>query len=108
PAVVARQRRETPGRLDGPEQRVVGVLDARAEPGRDALGDDQRRDVVAAAAVVVVPGDRQQGVLRREGRGAEDGRDVVLQPGVAGRHGAIVHVVAHVRRDPGVVRGGPG
>src|SRR2546430_4728153 len=66
-------------------------------PGGHVRAVEQRRDAVAGAVVVLVERHEQQAVvgLRPGGVRAE----VVLQPGVAGRHGAVVHVVAQVRHD---------
>src|SRR5207302_2612217 len=52
---------------------------------------------------VLVVGDEQRRVLLRERRGLQDQRHVLRQPLVTGGDGAVVRVVAQVRRNERVV-----
>jgi hypothetical protein len=68
---------------------VLGVL-----AGNDPLAGQDGGDVVAVAAVVLIEGQDRQRVVRL--RPLHVGIQVGLQPGVAGRDRAIVHVIAEV------------
>src|SRR3712207_9281100 len=58
--------------------------------------DEEGRDRVRGGAAVLVEGDDQQAVVRA---GPLDvAAQLLLRPRVAGRHVAVVHVVAQVRR----------
>src|SRR5947207_15896018 len=63
--------------------------------GRHVRAVEQRGDVVAGAAVVLVEGHHEQAVVGTGPGGVP--AEVVLQPGVADRHVAVVHVAAQVR-----------
>ncbi len=66
------------------------------------LAVEHGRDAVAAERVVLVEGDDEEAVVGLGPGGV--GAQVVLQPGVAGGHRAVVHVAAQVRDDEGDLR----
>ena len=83
--------------------------DAGLESGpsqrRDHQGDDAPAGGIRAAPGVraaFIPRDEQRPTVA-ECRRVEDGGHLVAEPGVPGRDGTVVHVVAHVGRDPDVV-----
>jgi hypothetical protein len=93
--------------LNGAQQGVVSVGGGGRQAARLGAGTSKdRQDVVARAAVVFVPGQHEDAGLGGAGRRVQDGRQVVLEPRVAGADRAIVHIVALVGRDEHVVRGG--
>src|SRR5205814_5206376 len=106
--VVGRERRQVPRPLDGLQQRVVVVGDTGAVSRRyvvRAARDDEGQHLVCRVLVLVlVVGDEEDRFLLRERRGLQDHRHVLRQPLVTGGDGAVVRVVAEVRRDERVVR----
>ena len=67
----------------------------------DAVAHEDRHELVVGEALI--PGEDQERVLGRECRRAQDRRDVLRQPAVAGGDRAVVHVVAQVGSDPHVI-----
>src|SRR6185312_7596566 len=101
PAAVL-QASEAPCILNRAQERIVVVRDVRGEPGRCLLGDDQSRYLAASTVVAApfVPGDEEDAVALAPGWGVENVRaEPSLEPGIAGRNRAVVHVVAQVGHD---------
>src|SRR5919204_875224 len=101
---------EPEGIFDSSEQAIVILRDSGAITGNRSGGDDQRHHMPARAAATatgitgsLVESDQQQAAVA-VGRRAQNGGHHAAQPVVAGRDAAIVHVVAHVGRDPGKAR----
>src|SRR5487761_331530 len=90
------ERLQAVGLLDRAQHVVVSDLLA-VPAGLDVRAGEDRHDLVACTPVVLVPRDDQQAVVGR--RPADVAADVRLQPGVALRDRAVVHVVEQVRVD---------
>ena len=101
--VIRRQGRQVPVRLDRREDRVVAV---RRRRGVCRLDDGTRPDRVDRLAIALIEREEESGPLGEEDVAPEDQRHEDGQVGVARRNVAVVHVVARVRREPHVVRGG--
>ena len=104
---VARGRRhaaDAEAVFDRAQQRIVVVRRRGRHAGLTSRADEDRRDLVHRREVVLVPRDHQQRVRARERGAAEDLRHLALQPRIAGRDRAVVHVVAEVRSDERKVR----
>src|SRR5579875_2251438 len=111
-AVVAGQRAEAERCLDGPEQAVVGVADARDVSLADSGGAEQQGrhplgGMLVVVAILVERDDRQRplGAPRRR---AHDGTKFPGQEAITGADPAAFHVAAVVRADPGEARRGGG
>lgn len=96
---------QSPGILDGVQQRIVIVSYIRLEALRHRLRDDQRRHPIAKESFALIPGDKQDAALLPRGA-IQDRRHEVAQEGIARGDGAIVHVVAQIRRDEFEISGG--
>ena len=86
------------------QQRVVVVCGGTSPTRAHAAAEQDGGHLVARLGFV--PGQDEQGPLRLESGRVEDLGDVRLQPRVAGRRGAVMHVMAHVGCDECVVRCG--
>src|SRR5207249_4944167 len=111
-ATGAAESGKAPGILDRPQQAVVGLLHRGLESGpgqgRDHEGGNPATGGIRAAPGVgasLVPGYEQNAVAAVRGR-IEDGGNLPAEPCISGCDRAVVHVVAHVRRDEDVVRHG--
>src|ERR1700694_4814738 len=106
----AAQPGHTPGILDRPQEAVVGLRDARLKScpsyRRDHQRDNPSTGGVRAASGIgapFVPGDEENAAVT-ERRRVQDGGNLLAEPAISGCDRTIVHVVAHVGRDPGVTR----
>src|SRR5581483_3038060 len=99
------KRAHAPGILNRAQQRVMRVGNRRLKARLTKRRDDERGNLAATAGVraALVKGDEQH-ATPLPGRRRQDARYPGFQPAVGGANPAIVRAVAHVWRDPDIVR----